>query len=150
MEQIPDITDFEKWVIQTSLKKPDGHDVEIQLADADSRLHASDREPTICPVVFRQGDDGCGLVIFNTGAQPPLPVLQQALETDGGGRTRVSRPHRVRRIRAPGRWPTMPPSSEEICLPTHVAESMNISPPAARAASLRDPTRTNRGENHDR
>ena len=67
MAQIPDITDSEKWIIQTTLRERYGHETEIQLADADIRLHLSDRELTTCPGIFWQRDDGCSFVIFKTG-----------------------------------------------------------------------------------
>lgn len=67
MAQIPDITESERWVMQTTLKERYRHEVELQLGDADIRLHVSDRELTSCPVIYWTADDGCNFVIFKTG-----------------------------------------------------------------------------------
>ena len=40
----PDITDTEQWVLRTTLRERYGRDLELQLADAEIRLHASDCE----------------------------------------------------------------------------------------------------------
>ena len=66
MTQIPDVTETEKWIMQTTLKERYGRDTEIQLADAEIRLHISDRELTSCPVIFWQGQDGCSFVVFKS------------------------------------------------------------------------------------
>lgn len=67
MAQIPDITDSERWIIQTTLRERYGREVEFQLADAEIRRHASDRELTACPVLYWTTEDGCHFVIFKTG-----------------------------------------------------------------------------------
>jgi hypothetical protein len=67
MAQIPDITETEQWVMKTTLRERYGRDMDIQLADADIRLHASDRELTSCPVIYWAADDGCNFVVFKTG-----------------------------------------------------------------------------------
>jgi hypothetical protein len=64
---IPDITETEQWILHTTLRERYGRDLELQLADAEIRLHASDRELTRCPVVVWQADDGCHFVIFKAG-----------------------------------------------------------------------------------
>ncbi len=69
MASVPDITDTERWVIQTTLRERYGREPAYQLADADIRLHAADRELTTCPVFFWQADDGCSFVLFKTGEQ---------------------------------------------------------------------------------
>jgi hypothetical protein len=66
MAEIPDITDSERWILKTTLRERYGCEIEIQLADAEIRLHASDRELTSCPVMFWSVDDGCNFVIFKT------------------------------------------------------------------------------------
>ncbi|MEE9358163.1 hypothetical protein [Candidatus Vondammii sp. HM_W22] len=66
MNQIPDITDSENWTIRTTLKERYKNDVELQIADAEIRLQASDRELSNCPVwVWKHG--GCNFVIFKSG-----------------------------------------------------------------------------------
>jgi len=66
MAEIPDISETEKWVVQTTLRERYGDDVPLQLADAEIRLHASDRELSSCPVVYWERQ-GCHFVIFKTG-----------------------------------------------------------------------------------
>lgn len=67
MAVIADITESERWIVQTTLKERYGRDLEINLADAEIRLHPSDRELTVCPVLFWSDDEGCSFVIFKTG-----------------------------------------------------------------------------------
>ena len=67
MAQIPDITDTEQWVMQTTLKERYGRDIELQLADAEVRLHVSDRELTTCPIILWTAGGGCNFVIVKTG-----------------------------------------------------------------------------------
>ncbi|WP_089727110.1 hypothetical protein [Candidatus Thiosymbion oneisti] len=67
MAEIPDISDTERWILETTLKERYGRDLELQLADAEIRLHPSDRELTSCPVVFWHDSQGCNFVIFKTG-----------------------------------------------------------------------------------
>jgi hypothetical protein len=65
LPMIPDITETERWILQTTLRERYGHEVDLQLADAEIRLRASDRELTPCPVMVWQADD-CTFVIFKT------------------------------------------------------------------------------------
>jgi len=67
MAEIPDFTESERWIVQTTLKERYGHDLEIQMADAEIRLHPSDRELSSCPVIVWRDDEGCNFVIFKTG-----------------------------------------------------------------------------------
>lgn len=67
MAEIPDITDSERWIVQTTLRERYGRDLETQMADAEIRLHPSDRELSACPVIVWQDDEGCNFVIFKTG-----------------------------------------------------------------------------------
>jgi hypothetical protein len=67
MSVIPDISDTECWIVQTTLKERCGRPLEVQLADADVRLHPSDRELAACPVLFWRADDGCNFVVVKTG-----------------------------------------------------------------------------------
>jgi len=67
MAEIPDISDTERWILETTLKERYGRDVEFRLADAEIRLSPSDRELTNCPVVLWQDEQGCSFVIFKTG-----------------------------------------------------------------------------------
>ncbi len=67
MAEIPDITETEHWILQTTLKERYGREVEIQLADAEIRLSPSDRDLTSCPVIYWNDEEGCNFVIFKTG-----------------------------------------------------------------------------------
>jgi len=66
MAEIPDITETEEWIINTTLRERYGKDKEVQYADADIRLNPSDRELSTCPVFYWQDKD-CNFVIFKTG-----------------------------------------------------------------------------------
>lgn len=66
MPEIPDITDSEHWVIDSTLQERYGHDVETQIADAEIRLTPSDRELSSCPVVYWTEEE-CNFIIFKTG-----------------------------------------------------------------------------------
>ncbi|MCU7914390.1 MAG: hypothetical protein KZQ65_00470 [Candidatus Thiodiazotropha sp. (ex Gloverina cf. vestifex)] len=68
MPEIPDITESEHWVIDTTLVERYGQKVETQIADAEIRLMLSDRELTSCPVVYWDAE-GCNFIIFKTGSR---------------------------------------------------------------------------------
>jgi hypothetical protein len=67
MADIPDITDTEKWILQTTLKERYGWEVPIQLADAEIRLSRSDRGLAICPMIYWNDEDGCNFVVIKAG-----------------------------------------------------------------------------------
>lgn len=67
MTAIPDITDTERWVLQTTLRERYGREVPFDLADADVRLHPSDRDVTLCPLIYWQSEDACNFVIVKSG-----------------------------------------------------------------------------------
>lgn len=66
MQQIPDITDTELWIINTTLRERYGRVLEPRIADSEIRLQPSDREVTQVPAVYWQADD-CHFIIFKTG-----------------------------------------------------------------------------------
>lgn len=66
MNQIPDITDTEEWIVKTTLKERYGEQKETQYADAEIRLTPADQELTSCPVIVWEHDD-CHFVVFKTG-----------------------------------------------------------------------------------
>lgn len=68
MQEIPDISDSETWVIRTTLRERYDRDIELQIADAEIRLLPSDRHTTACPVWYWQ-EDNCNFIIFKTGSQ---------------------------------------------------------------------------------
>jgi hypothetical protein len=63
MSNIPDFTDTERHVVQTTLKERFGHAVEVLAADAEIRMYTGDRELTEVPVLYWQ-ERGCQFVIF--------------------------------------------------------------------------------------
>ncbi|HHI77627.1 MAG TPA: hypothetical protein ENJ94_10665 [Gammaproteobacteria bacterium] len=68
MNEIPDITDTERWIVETTLRERYGDDPpELQFADAEIRLSPADRELSTCPVFFWEDREGCHFVIFKTG-----------------------------------------------------------------------------------
>lgn len=66
MSDVPDITDTERWTIDTTLAERYGRKIDIQLADSEIRLSPSDRNTTPCPTLYWQAD-GCNFVVFKTG-----------------------------------------------------------------------------------
>jgi hypothetical protein len=68
MPDIPDITDSELWIIETTLTERYGHQVAIQIADAEIRLMPSDRELSSCPVIYWD-QEGCHFIVFKTGSR---------------------------------------------------------------------------------
>ncbi|PVV09436.1 MAG: hypothetical protein B6D77_10065 [gamma proteobacterium symbiont of Ctena orbiculata] len=68
MPEIPDITDSEHWIVETTLTERYGGKIETQLADAEIRLMPSDRELSSCPVIH-WNQEGCNFIIFKTGSR---------------------------------------------------------------------------------
>ncbi len=66
MTEVADITDKEKWIVETTLKERYGYEVRLQIADSELRLHASDRKLTQCPLFYWEVDD-CHFAVFKTG-----------------------------------------------------------------------------------
>lgn len=66
MSKIPDFTDTERHVVQTTVNERYGKPVEVLAADAEIRLFSDDRELTEVPVLYWQGRD-CQFVIFKVG-----------------------------------------------------------------------------------
>ena len=66
MSDVPDITETDPWIINTTLQERYGRKVDVQLADSEIRLNPSDRETTSCPTLYWQMN-GCSFVIFKTG-----------------------------------------------------------------------------------
>lgn len=66
MAEIPDISETELWIINTTLQERYGRLMDIELADAEIRLSPADRELSNCPVVYWQSD-GCNFVVFKSG-----------------------------------------------------------------------------------
>jgi hypothetical protein len=66
MPQIADITDREKWIVQTTLRERYGRDIDLQIADSEIRLRPSDRTLTECPLFYWEVGD-CHFVILKTG-----------------------------------------------------------------------------------
>ncbi|MET0069374.1 MAG: hypothetical protein ABW096_04995 [Candidatus Thiodiazotropha sp.] len=68
MPEIPDITESELWIVDTTLTERYGEKVETQIADAEIRLMPSDRDLSSCPVVY-WNREGCNFIIFKTGSR---------------------------------------------------------------------------------
>ena len=66
MPEIADINDTELWIVKTTLRERYGQEVDVQLADSEIRLQPSDRELSVCPVLYWTSDD-CHFVIFKAG-----------------------------------------------------------------------------------
>ena len=63
MSNIPDFTDTERHVVETTLKERFGHAVEVLAADAEIRMYTGDRELTEVPVLYWK-ERGCQFVLF--------------------------------------------------------------------------------------
>lgn len=59
---IPDFSKDEVRLIKDTLKERYGHEVEVELAEAEIRLSPASPELTLCPVVFWEMDD-CHFII---------------------------------------------------------------------------------------
>ncbi len=68
MQEVPDISDSETWVIRTTLRERYHEELELQIADSEIRLRPSDRHVTSCPVWYWQKEE-CHFVIFKTGTR---------------------------------------------------------------------------------
>ncbi len=68
MQEVPDISESETWVIRTTLQERYKEPVELQIADAEIRLLPSDRDVTSCPVWYWE-KNGCHFVMFKTGTR---------------------------------------------------------------------------------
>ncbi len=66
MSDVPDITETERWIIDTTLRERYGQGIDVQLADSEIRLNPSDRGTISCPTLYWQAE-GCSFVIFKTG-----------------------------------------------------------------------------------
>jgi hypothetical protein len=64
--KIPDFTETERWVVDTTLKERYGKPVEVKAADVEMRLSPADRELTSCPALFWAERDA-GFVLSKTG-----------------------------------------------------------------------------------
>ena len=66
MSAIPDITDSERWVVETTLKERYGKPIEIQLADVELRLDPGSPALTPCPAMFWK-EGNVGFVLTKVG-----------------------------------------------------------------------------------
>ena len=66
MPQIPDINQTERWILETTLRERYAETVPFEEAEAELRLLPSDRELSLCPVMFWTRDN-CHFVVFKTG-----------------------------------------------------------------------------------
>ena len=63
MSKIPDFTDTERHVVETTVKERFGKPVEVLIADAEIRLYSGDHALTEVPVLYWHERD-CQFVIF--------------------------------------------------------------------------------------
>ena len=66
MSQIPDLTDNEVWIIQSTVNERYRAEVPLHLADAEVQLDPQSDELTSCPAVFWD-QDGTSFVILKVG-----------------------------------------------------------------------------------
>ena len=64
MSPIKDITETELWTVESTLKERwSDRNVEIQLADVETKLYPDDRELTECPAMYWQVDEASFVII---------------------------------------------------------------------------------------
>ena len=63
MSPIPDFTDTERHIVETTVRERFGKPVEVLTADAEIRLYTGDRELTEVPVLY-WSERSCQFVIF--------------------------------------------------------------------------------------
>lgn len=66
MSAIPDFSDNEQWIIETTLKERYGRAIDVVLAEVDMRLNPNSTELTPCPAAYWNAGD-CNFVICKTG-----------------------------------------------------------------------------------
>ncbi len=66
MNQIPDFSETELWVIRSAVDQRYGRHVELQMADTELRLEPSVTELTTCPAVF-WAERGANFVVCKIG-----------------------------------------------------------------------------------
>jgi hypothetical protein len=66
MSGIPDFSDSELWIINTSLQELFGVPIELQLAETEMRLDKGKTELMPCPTVYWEADN-CHFVVVKTG-----------------------------------------------------------------------------------
>jgi hypothetical protein len=66
MSRIPDFSDSEMWVINSTLEERYGHPCQTELAETELRLDKGSTELVPCPTVYWEAD-GCHFVICKTG-----------------------------------------------------------------------------------
>lgn len=65
MPEIADFTQSELWVIESTLRERYREKQAVQLADGEIRLRPSDRELSVCPMVFWEHGD-CHFVVIKS------------------------------------------------------------------------------------
>jgi len=65
MNAIPNITESELWIINTTLRERYGKSIAVEQGEAEIRLSQADRELTSCPIIYWEVEK-CHFVIFKT------------------------------------------------------------------------------------
>ncbi len=65
-QKIVPLTDTERWVVQQAVNERYGRAIEMQDVETEIRLHAEDRELTLCPGLYWK-EHGCHFVLSKTG-----------------------------------------------------------------------------------
>lgn len=66
MSGIPDFSDSELWIINSTLEERYGQPVEVQLAESEMRLDRGRTELAVCPTAYWEVD-GCHFVVVKSG-----------------------------------------------------------------------------------
>ena len=63
MKKIPDFTDADCWVVETTLKERYGRRPQVELADSEIKLDPAAAEITVCPTFYWE-ENGVEFVVF--------------------------------------------------------------------------------------
>ena len=66
-QRIPDFTDADRWVVETTLKERYGERVAVEPADSELRLDPTSKAVTVCPTLYWE-QRGVEFVIFKVAA----------------------------------------------------------------------------------
>lgn len=67
MNSIPDFTESEIWIVRDTLAQRYGHEVSLDMGDAELRLDPHSSTLTPCPILFWQDDKGASFVLSKVG-----------------------------------------------------------------------------------
>ena len=67
MNKISDLTDADRWVVETALKERYGRPIAVEIADSEIKLDQASAEITLCPTFYWE-ERGVEFVVFKVAA----------------------------------------------------------------------------------